>query len=449
MGKLFGTDGVRGIANQELTCDLAFSLGRAAAVVLTRQTKHKAKFVIGKDTRISSDMLECAMAAGICSAGCDVVSLGVIPTPAVAYLVKKYDADAGVVISASHNPFEHNGIKIFSGGGYKLSDALENEIEDVVLNGREVPEPVGAGLGRLTTARTAVDDYVKALYDTTDTLFENIRVCIDCANGAASVTAPKLFDRLGCKCVVINNQPDGTNINAGCGSTHIEALAKETVRNRCQLGIAFDGDADRLQAVDENGVLVDGDRLMAIFANYMKAHGTLKKDTVVATTMSNLGLFKMAEKNEMTVLKTAVGDRYVLEEMLRGDYNLGGESSGHIILRDYATTGDGELAAVFLINILYETKKKLSQLAAVMERYPQVMINIKVPNDRKQGAMESAPVRAKIAEGERQLTGEGRILVRASGTEPLIRVMVEGRDLDTIGTVAKAIADALEAYLKA
>lgn len=445
MGKLFGTDGVRGVANEELTCDLAFRLGQAAAMVLTKTTHHKPRILIGKDTRISSDMLEAAVTAGICSVGGDVYSLGVIPTPAVAYLVGRYNADAGVVISASHNPFEHNGIKLFNGEGYKLSDELESEIEGLMLGSAEkIALRTGAELGRSYIATDAVQDYVRHLYSLAETVFEGWRVAFDCANGAASSTLPALAELLGLEALVLSHEPDGVNINDNCGSTHPEALCEFVRNNRCKAGFAFDGDADRMLCVDENGELIDGDRVMAIFAKHMIEKGTLTNQTLVCTTMSNLGLFEMCKKYGIETKVTDVGDRYVLEEMLRGGHVLGGEASGHIIQSRFATTGDGEAAMVHMLEIMKESGKKLSELASVMERYPQVMVNVRVSPAVKKAYQKDTSVNEAIAKGEAELGDSGRIIVRASGTEPLVRVMIEGKDFNKINKMAIEIADLIQ-----
>ncbi len=447
MGRLFGTDGARGIANTELSCELAMQIGRAAAVVLTRHTSHTARIVIGKDTRLSSDMLEAALVAGICSVGANVELLGYVPTPAVAYLVKKYGADAGVMISASHNPAEFNGIKLFSKDGFKLRDQIEEEIEALVLDDpQSIPLKVGGELGRVVRNPHAVRDYVKHIMSTIDGNLEGIRVAIDCANGSASATAEMLFKGLGANCYIINDKPDGVNINDGCGSTHPEALGEFVRKNRCQLGLAFDGDADRCLAVDENGTLVDGDRIMAILAAYMKARKSLKQDTVVVTVMSNLGFFRFADDNGICTSTTKVGDRYVLEEMLEKGFNLGGESSGHIIFLDHASTGDGQLTAVQLLSVYKQIGRKMSDLATVMERYPQVMVNVALsPSVNGRELLDSDEViRSAIAQSEEAVGMDGRILVRASGTEPLIRVMIEGRDFDLINQHAVKIADVIK-----
>ncbi len=441
MGRLFGTDGARGIANTELTCELAMQIGRAAAVVLTRHTSKKPKIIIGRDTRISSAMLESALAAGLCSVGADAEIIGVIPTPAVAYLVSKYQADAGIMISASHNPVEFNGIKLFSATGYKLRDEIEAEIEALILdNPQDIPLKEGVELGRIYRRRSAPYDYIDHLKSTLSCDFKSIRVAVDCANGSASTTAEKLLTDLGAEVFVIHAEPDGTNINRDCGSTHMEALTAYMKEHRCQLGVAFDGDADRCLAVDENGNLVDGDRIIAILADDMKKSGRLKKDTAVVTVMSNLGFFRFAERTEIQTAVTKVGDRYVLEEMLREGYNLGGEQSGHIIFTDYATTGDGQLSAIQLIRIMKESGKSLSELASVMEQFPQVLVNILVSNEKKPLFDDDPDIWDAIHKAEETLGANGRILVRASGTEPLIRVMAEGRDQDEIQTIADQIA---------
>ncbi len=441
MGRLFGTDGARGIANTELTCELAMQIGRAAAVVLTRHTSKKPKIIIGRDTRISSAMLESALAAGLCSVGADAEIIGVIPTPAVAYLVSKYQADAGIMISASHNPVEFNGIKLFSATGYKLRDEIEAEIEAFILdNPQDIPLKEGVELGRIYRRRNAPYDYIDHLKSTLSCDFKSIRVAVDCANGSASTTAEKLLTDLGAEVFVIHAEPDGTNINRACGSTHIETLTAYMKEHRCQLGVAFDGDADRCLAVDENGNLVDGDRMIAILADDMKKNGRLKKDTAVVTVMSNLGFFRFAERSEIQTAVTKVGDRYVLEEMLREGYNLGGEQSGHIIFTDYATTGDGQLSAIQLIRIMKESGKSLSELASVMEQFPQVLVNIQVSNEKKPLFDDDLDIWDAIHKAEEALGADGRILVRASGTEPLIRVMAEGRDQDEIQTIADQIA---------
>ena len=436
------------MANTELTCELAMQIGRAAAHVLTKKNKNRAKILIGKDTRISSDMIEAALSAGICSTGADAVILGVVPTPAVALLVREYGADAGVMISASHNPVEYNGIKLFSGSGHKLSDDIEAEIEAIILDGIDAPVLKSGGeLGRIVKHKAAVKDYISYIASSIDTDLSGIRVAIDCANGSASSTASELFTALGADCYFINDIPNGVNINYNCGSTHIESLKDYVIENRCHLGVAFDGDADRCLAVDEKGNLIDGDMIIAIFAKYLKDEGRLAKNSAVVTVMSNLGFFKFAEQNEINAVATKVGDRYVLEEMLKEGYNIGGEQSGHIIFSDYATTGDGQLSAVQLLSILKKTGKSLSKIAKVMERYPQVMVNVTVDNTSKSRLDTDEEIKETIAHCNEKLNGDGRVLVRASGTEPLIRVMVEGKDDAIITECANCIADKIKERL--
>ena len=445
MGRLFGTDGARGIANTELTCELAMQIGRAAALVLTKHQSRKPKILIGRDTRISSSMLEAALVAGLCSVGADAELIGVIPTPGVAYLVSRYEADAGIMISASHNPVEFNGIKLFSSTGYKLNDDIEQEIEALILdNPQDIPLKEGTELGRVYRRRSAPFDYINHICASIDGDLKGIKVAVDCANGSASTTADKLFENLGAEAIVFHAEPDGTNINKDCGSTHIESLTKFVKIHECQLGVAFDGDADRCLAVDENGNVVDGDQMIAIFADYMKKEGTLAKDTAVVTVMSNLGFFRFAENNDIHAVATKVGDRYVLEEMLKEGYNIGGEQSGHIIFSDYATTGDGQLSAVKLLSIIKATGKPLSELADVMEQYPQVMVNVNVSNDKKELLNTDIDIQKAIQPAGNTLGKDGRILVRASGTEPLIRVMAEGKDHRLIQQFADNIAATIQ-----
>ncbi|MDD3833046.1 MAG: phosphoglucosamine mutase [Oscillospiraceae bacterium] len=442
MGRLFGTDGARGVANTELTCELAMAIGRAAAMVLLDNDNKHPRVLIGKDTRRSCDMLESAMVAGLCSVGADVVLIGVVPTPAVAYLVKKYETDAGVMISASHNPCEYNGIKLFNGEGYKLSDALEQEIESIVLDGsRTPPTPIGGGVGRIEHCTTAADDYVQHVLSTTDISLRGMRIAVDCANGSASTTARKLFSALGADCVFLNDQPDGENINASCGSTHMGLLTEMVKKMKFHAGVAFDGDADRCLAVDEKGNLVDGDKIIAALALDMKDKGKLDGGAAVVTVMSNLGLFRFCEEHGIIPVTTGVGDRYVLEEMLKNGYEIGGEQSGHIIFRHFATTGDGQLTAVKLLSMCRERGCKMSVIGDMMERYPQVMINIKADNNQKEKYNQDKTVAAKIDEAGKSLGREGRVLVRPSGTEPLIRVMVEGRNFDAINRIATTVAE--------
>ncbi len=448
MGRLFGTDGVRGIANTELTPERAMEIGRAAATVLAEGCRRRPTFVIGSDTRASSDMLCAAMIAGLCSVGADVIKLGVIPTPAVAYLVGKYKADAGVMISASHNPAEFNGIKIFSGNGLKLPDMLEERIEELVLDRiRPMAKPVGRDVGRLSVAPNAADDYIRHVKSTAYTCLDGLRVAIDCANGSASVTAPALFRQMGAEVHVLHCEPDGANINENCGSTHMESLSAYVKEHGLDLGVAFDGDADRCLCVDETGELIDGDRIMAICALDLKKRGKLNRNTVVGTVMTNFGFGKFCEENDLRFIATKVGDRYVLEEMLQEDYSFGGEQSGHIIFRDFATTGDGQLTATQLMTLMKAEGRKLSDLASVMTRYPQIILNLTVSAEGKIAFFTDTEVNAAMEEAREILGKTGRIVVRPSGTEPLIRVMAEGMDEELIETVAdrvaKVIADRL------
>ena len=445
MGRLFGTDGARGVAITELTTEMAMNIGRAAALVLAKECNHTPKIIIGKDTRISGDILEAALVAGICSVGANVHILGVVPTPAVAMLVRKYEADAGVMISASHNSVEFNGIKLFAGTGFKLSDEIENEIETLI---HDTPEKMtlkdGCEVGRVFYEKNAQWDYIRYVMKTIDSDFKGIKVAIDCANGSSSATAQRLFEGLGANCVFISNEPDGTNINENCGSTHMENLMKTVVEKKCDLGLAFDGDADRCLAVDENGNLIDGDHLLAIFSKFMKVQGKLKSNTCVVTVMSNIGFFKFAESNGINAATTGVGDRYVLERMQQFDYNLGGEQSGHIIFLDEANTGDGQLTGVKLLEVLKKTGKKASELASCMESYPQVLVNVKITADKKGMWEKNEKVQEAIAMYKEKLGDDGRILVRESGTEPLVRVMIEGKKTGIITEYAHNIAKLIE-----
>lgn len=448
MGRLFGTDGARGVANSELTCELAMKIGRAAAMVLTESCAHKPKVLIGMDTRASSHMLAAAIGAGLCSVGADVLIIDVVPTPAVAFLVKEYDYDAGVMISASHNPCEYNGIKIFQGNGYKLPDELENEIEEIILDETKVPPVVlGGDVGKISFSSKAVDDYIFHLAMTADGDFKGMKIALDCANGSASVTARSLFTRLGAKCCIINETPNGTNINENCGSTHLEQLQKFVVENKCDIGFAFDGDADRLLVVDENGEVVDGDKIIAVCSKFMKENNKLKNNTAVVTVMSNMGFFKFCEKNDINCVKTKVGDRYVLEEMVKNGFVIGGEQSGHIIFLDYATTGDGQMSAIQVLNVIKSTGKKISELASEMQVYPQVLINVRVSNFGKARLDKDEEVQLAIREASEELGDTGRVLVRVSGTEPLVRVMLEGEDYNQIKSLAESIAKVIEERL--
>ncbi len=433
MARLFGTDGIRGLANEDITAELAMHIGRAAAAVLTKGRRRRPIVLIGKDTRISSDMLESALAAGLCSVGADVYTVGVVPTPAVAHLVKQYKADAGIMISASHNPYTYNGIKLFSGDGFKLPDYLEERIESCVLDkSQEVALASNDNLGALSYKKDASHDYIEHLLTTLPTNLEGLRIAVDCANGSASKTAPTLFKELGVDATFLAHEPDGVNINEQCGSTFMGKLQKFVVDGQYDAGIAFDGDADRCLCVDEKGNIVDGDFIMAICALDMKQRGKLRQNTVVGTIMTNMGFTKFCEENDMHFVATKVGDRYVLEEMELEGYRFGGEQSGHVIFRDFSTTGDGQLTAIQLLCHMRSSNKKLSELASVMKRYPQVMKNVRVSPEGKLAFYNNEAVRSIIDEKKELLGDNGRIVVRVSGTEPLIRVMAEGLDLETI-----------------
>ena len=445
MGRLFGTDGARGIANSELTCELATNIGRAAAYVLTEKTTEKPKVLIGKDTRVSSNMLEMALAAGLCSVGADVVLVGFVPTPAIAFLVKDREADAGIMISASHNPCEYNGIKIFDGNGYKLPDALEEEIESLVLDDMSpIKFPVGGDVGSVFLRHDYVDLYIDHLAKSVDTDLSGLKIAIDCANGCASYTAEKLFTRLGATVHMMHCNPNGVNINAHCGSTHMEDLTDYINGHDMDLGLAFDGDSDRCLAVDENGKLIDGDRMIAVFALDMKKKGILNDNTAVVTVMTNLGFKQFAERNGINVLETKVGDRYVLEEMLKNDYQIGGEQSGHIIFKRFATTGDGQLSGAMLAAILAKTGKPASEVASVMTVLPQTLVNINASPELKEKLNTASDIKTAIESVKKELGKRGRILVRASGTEPLIRVMLEGENIAEIKRLAREVAAVIE-----
>ena len=442
MGRMFGTDGVRGVAGTELTIDLAMKLGQAGAYVLTKEKAHQPTIIVGCDTRISGGMLANALLAGICSVGANAVYMGVIPTPAIAYLTKKHKVDAGVVISASHNPMEFNGIKFFNGEGYKLSDQLEDEIEALIKSDmKDIKMPIGSGIGRVNYRMDAREEYVFFMKKTVPVDLSGLKIVVDCAEGAAYYTAVETLKGLGANLVAIHTNPDGTNINANCGSTHMDELRARVVYEKADVGLAFDGDADRMLAVDELGNEVDGDQVMAIVGNYMKEKGTLKKNTIVATVMSNLGFFLMGENKGIHIEKTRVGDRYVLENMLENGYNIGGEQSGHIIFLDENTTGDGLLSGLHLLEVMVNTKKKLSELTGIMEVLPQALVNAKVPNHKKENYMEYPEIAHAIGELEEKFAGEGRVLIRPSGTEPLVRVMIEGKDQQMIEEEAKRLAE--------
>ena len=441
MRKYFGTDGVRGIANTELTCDLAYKLGRAGGYVLAKG-KEKVKVIVGTDTRVSADMLEAALISGLMSVGCDVMSVGVIPTPGVAYLTKKYNADCGVVISASHNPVEYNGIKFFNQDGFKLDDEIELEIEKYIDDISLVEyRPTGENVGKRIKTEDAKRDYINYLKSIINTDFKGMKVVLDCANGAAYEVAPIVFEELGAQVITINDKPNGNNINDKCGSTHPRKLQEAVVNNNAKIGLAYDGDADRLIAVDEKGTIVDGDHIMILSAIHLKKKNQLAQDTLVITVMSNIGLTIAAKEHGIKLATTAVGDRYVLEEMKDKKYNLGGEQSGHMIFLDYNTTGDGVLSSLILSRIILEEQKELSELASVMTQYPQVLVNAKISNDNKNKYMQYPEIKSEIERIENLLDGCGRVLIRPSGTEPLVRVMLEGKEEGQIRELATNLAN--------
>lgn len=441
MGKHFGTDGVRGVANSELTAELAYRLGRAGGYVLSKHLPagEQPKVLIGRDTRISGHMLEGALIAGLLSIGAEVMRLGVISTPGVAYLTKSLDATAGVMISASHNPVADNGIKFFGSDGFKLDDATEAEIEDILDASEDtLPRPVGKDLGFVSDYYEGAQKYLQLLKQTVDEDLDGLHIALDCAHGATSGLAARLFADLEANVSTIGNSPNGLNINEGVGSTHPEHLAEFVREKGADMGLAFDGDGDRLIAIDENGDVVDGDMIMYICGKYLSEQGRLKDNTIVATVMSNLGFHKAVEEAGMTALQTAVGDRYVVEEMKKHNYTLGGEQSGHLIFLDHSTTGDGMLSGVQLAQIVKSTGRKLSELAAEMPVYPQKLVNIRVTD--KNEAMNGERVLATIQEAEAEMNGNGRILVRASGTEPLVRVMAEAPTAEECDRYVEKIA---------
>lgn len=442
MGKYFGTDGVRGVANKDLTPELAFKLGRYGGYVLTKEA-NKPKVLIGRDTRISGNMLEGALVAGLLSIGAEVMRLGVISTPGVAYLAKVMNAQAGVMISASHNPVEDNGIKFFGSDGFKLSDEQEAEIEDLLdMDTDDLPRPVGEEVGQVNDYLEGGQKYIQYLKETIDNEFDGLHIAIDCAHGATSGLASHLFADLEADISTIGCSPNGLNINDGVGSTHPEKLQGLVVEKSADIGIAFDGDGDRLIAVDEKGNIIDGDQIMFIIGKYLNQQGMLRHSTVVSTVMSNIGFYKALEANEMKSNKTAVGDRYVMEEMRKGGYNLGGEQSGHIIFLDYTTTGDGMLSALQLINVMQETGKPLSELAGEMEKFPQVLKNVRVV--KKNEVMTNPTVLDAIDKVESKMGDQGRVLVRPSGTEPLVRVMVEAPTLEDCNHYVDEVVEVIQ-----
>lgn len=442
MARMFGTDGVRGVAGSELSIELATKLGQAGAYILTKEQEHQATIIVGCDTRISGGMLASALMSGICSVGANAIFVGVMPTPAIANLTRKHKVDAGVVISASHNPMEFNGIKFFNGEGYKLPDALEDEIEALIRDDmKEVILPIGSGVGKIDYRFDLRDEYVEFMKKCVPVDLKGMKIVVDCAEGAAHYTSVKALRDLGADLVAIHTDPDGTNINSNCGSTHMDELKARVVYEKANVGIAFDGDADRMLAVDENGTLIEGDQILAVCGNYLKKKGKLKKNTIVVTVMSNLGFSLMGEKEGIHIEKTKVGDRYVLENMREHGYNIGGEQSGHIIFLDDNTTGDGLLSALHLLDVMVQTGKPLSELAQVMEVLPQALVNAKVPNHKKENFMEYQEIAEAIAAVEKKFNGEGRVLIRPSGTEPLVRVMIEGKEQNVIEEEAKKLAE--------
>ena len=445
MGRLFGTDGVRGVANSELTPELAFSLGKAGAYVLSKGSEKKPTFLIGMDTRISGDMLENALSAGILAVGGDVIKAGVLPTPAIAHLVKHYDADAGIVISASHNPYEYNGIKFFNSEGFKLDDSIEEEIEDIILRQIDVNSHITHDqIGKCREADdNALDIYVKFLESTADFTLKGRKIVLDCANGAAYQAARMVYDRLGANTVTIGVSPNGTNINDGCGSTHPELLQEAVIREGAFIGLAYDGDADRLIAVDEKGRIIDGDKLICICAKMLKEEGRLAKNLVTGTVMSNIGFHKYLKDMGCETRATDVGDRYVLEDMLKTGGIIGGEQSGHIIFLDKTTTGDGILSSIQLVRAVLKSGKNASELSDEIKIYPQVLVNAKVTNENKKRYTEDEEVVKAFDEVSAKLGDTGRLLVRPSGTEPLVRVMIEGEDTESITEMAEELADML------
>ena len=450
MRKYFGTDGIRRIANTELSPELVYKVAKAGAYVLSKHTDKTPTILIGRDTRLSGTLIESAMVAGFLSYGANVKLLGVMPTPAVAYLTRKLQADASVVISASHNTFEFNGIKYFSNKGMKIPDELEEEIEETMESGKlEELTAVKDKIGVSEVRSDLLDEYIYFFRKNFDDNIEkynkpDFRVAIDTANGATYKAAELIFNLLGINHEIINNNPNGININENCGSTHLESLKQYVIKNKMSLGIAYDGDGDRCLAIDENGEEIDGDKILAILSKYLKEKGKLSKDTIVATVMSNLGLNKYAEKNGLNLIQTKVGDRYVLEEMLKSGYNLGGEQSGHVILLDYNPTGDGILTSLMLIQAILESGKKASELGNIVQKYPQVLINAKVDSNKKYDYEKNSEIKSAIEKLEKEFSGNGRVLIRPSGTEPLVRVMIEGKDIKIIEEKAKNLAKLIE-----
>ncbi len=450
MARLFGTDGVRGIANRDLTCELAFKLGQASACVLASNV-HRPTILVGRDTRISGEMLESALVAGICSMGARAVLVDVMPTPAIAYLTRYYQADAGAVISASHNTVEYNGIKFFDSKGYKLPDAVEDRIEEIIRTGlpEDRPLPIGAEVGRPVRQRNAQRRYIDFVKETTGVRLDGLHIVLDCAQGANSQVAPTVLTELGAHVSVYYHEPDGTNINENCGSTHPERLCELVRELGADVGLAFDGDADRLMAVDERGKLVNGDQVMCICAHHLKSQGRLRGNTLVTTIMSNMGLDLALKKLGIQQVKTKVGDRYVLENMLENHYSLGGEQSGHVIFLDYNTTGDGLITALQLLTVMVESKQSLSRLAQIMEILPQSQYAAKVTDARKYDFDKDEEILAAIQVLDKKYEGRGRVLVRASGTEPFVRIMIEGPDQKEMDQDVYTLAKLIEKKLNA
>lgn len=444
MGILFGTDGIRGIANQELTADLAFRLGQAAAHILTGIQEKKPKIILGTDTRISCDMLECAICAGLCSVGADIIKLGVVPTPSVAFLTAKYKADVGIVISASHNSYEFNGIKFFDSEAYKLPDEIEAQIEEFILSNKSLPCKIGADIGRIYEKKDYINKYEDFMISQCETNLQGMKIILDCANGAAYRVAPKIFRKLGADVTVINASPDGVNINDKCGSTYPATLCHMMQQGNHDIGFAYDGDADRVLAVDEKGMTIDGDQMLGIIALNLKNRKKLKDDSIVTTIMSNIGLEIMARKNGINVVKTQVGDRHVIEEMRKNGYSLGGEQSGHVIISGGNTTGDGILTSLKISEILAEYKVPASEMAGVMKKYPQITVNAKVLNEAKALILKDDEINKLINNIEKEIKGDGRLLIRASGTEPVVRVMMEGKEESFIAQKANEVVDLIE-----
>lgn len=446
MSRLFGTDGVRGVANLELTPELAFKLGLYGGEIFKNHNKNAV--LVGRDTRFSGDMLKSALAAGFMAAGLDVIDLKIVSTPSVAYLVKENEYSGGAVISASHNPFEYNGIKLFDQNGFKLTDEEEDKIEKMIREDYKTERPICEKLGRLFDGKDLVKQYENYLLKLAGDNFKGLKVALDCGNGALYEMAPRLIKEMGADVVAINTEPDGTNINKNCGSTNPDLISKLVVESGADIGFSFDGDADRIISVDEKGEIIDGDHMLAIFAKDLKERGNFKNNTVVGTVMTNMGLDFYLETIGGRVVRANVGDRYVLEEMLKNDYIVGGEQSGHIIFLDYNTTGDGIATGIHLVNAIVTSKEKPSQLNKLMQNWPQVLINAKVENSKKYSYMENTKVKSQIEKIQEEFGKTGRVVIRPSGTEPLVRVMIEGENQETITRVAKELAEIIEAELR-